>query len=77
MLRDETACADNIEGGDAEETLRVVYAFGFEDFGADWDGTVDRIRDNEDIGIWSCVCNGFGEVPNDGGIGIEEVCERS
>ena len=73
MLRDETACADNIEGCDAEETLRVVCAFGFEDFGANWDSTIDRVCNDKDIGVWGSVCNGFGEVPNDGSIGVEEV----
>ncbi len=76
MLRDETACADNIEGRNAEETFGVVCSFGLEDFGTDGNGTVDRICDDENIGIWGGVCNGFGEVPNDGGIGVEKVCER-
>ena len=43
MLRDEAACADDIEGCDAEETFGVVGAFGFEDFGADGYGAVDWI----------------------------------
>ncbi len=51
-------------------------AFGLEDFGADGDGAVDRVCDDENVGIWGGVCDGFGEVPNDGGIGVEEVCER-
>lgn len=38
---DEAGGADDIEGGDAEELLRVVDASGLEDFGGDWDGGVD------------------------------------
>ena len=77
VLRDETACADDIEGCDTEETLGVVCAFGFEDFGANRDGTVDRICDDKNISVWGSIRDGFGEVPNDGGIGVEKVCERS
>ena len=43
VLRDETACADNIEGCYAEEALGIVCAFGLEDLRANGDGAVDRI----------------------------------
>ena len=77
MLRDETACADNIEGGNTEKTLGVVCAFGFEDLGADGYGAVDWVCNDENVGFWGGVCNGFGEVSNDRGVGIEKVCRWS
>lgn len=77
MLRDETACADNIEGCNAEETLGVVCAFRLENFGADGHGAVDGVGDDQYVSVWSSVCDGFGEVPYDGGVGIEEVWEKS
>ena len=43
MLRDEAACADDIEGRNAEETFGVVGAFGLEDLSADGYGAVDRV----------------------------------
>ena len=77
MLRDETACADNIEGCNAKETFGVICAFRLEDFGADRHSAVDGVGDDQYVGVWSGVCDGFGEVPYDGGVGIEEVCEQS
>jgi hypothetical protein len=41
QLRDEARGADDVEGGDTEETLGVVDALGLEDLGADGDGGVD------------------------------------
>ena len=46
MLRNETACANDVEGCYAEETLGVVDAFGLEDLGADGYSAVDRICDD-------------------------------
>jgi hypothetical protein len=43
-LANEAAGADDIEGSDSEQTLRVVDALGLEDLGGDWDGGVD-LRD--------------------------------
>lgn len=77
VLRDKTTCADNIEGSNAEETLGVVYTLGLEDLGADRYSAVDRVGDDENVGVWGGVCDGFGEITNDGGIGVEEVYDRS
>lgn len=77
VLRDKAACAHHIEGCDTEKTLGVVDSFRFEDFGTDWHGTVDRVGNDENIGVWCGICDGFGEVPDDGGVGVEKVCERS
>lgn len=40
-LGDEAGSTDNIEGGDPEETLRVVDTLGLEDLGNNGDGGVD------------------------------------
>lgn len=71
MLRDETACADNIEGCNAEETFGVVCALGLEDLGADGNSAVDRVGNDENVRVWGGVCDGFGEISDDGGVGIE------
>ena len=73
VLGDEAAGSDNIESGHAEKSLRVVDAFRFEDFSADWYGGVDGVGDDEDIGIGASVGTGFGKVADDGGVGVEEV----
>ena len=73
-MADEAARAHDIEGGDAEEALRVVDALALEDLGGDGDGAVDGVCDDEDVGLWASVGGGFGKVADDGGIGVEEVC---
>lgn len=73
VLRDETAGANNIKGSDAEELLGIVDSFRLEDLGADWDGGVDWVGNDKDVGFRRGVGAGFGEVTNDGGVGIEQV----
>lgn len=70
---DETAGAHDVEGCDAEETLGIVDAGCFEDFCADGDGAVDGIGDYEDVGFGGGLGDGFGEVTDYGGVGVEEV----
>lgn len=77
VLRDETARADDIQGCNAEETFGVVCAFCLEYLGADGDSAVDRVGDDQNVGIWGGVCDGFGQIPDDGGVSVEEVCERA
>ena len=74
MLADETGCSHNIKCGDAEEAGRVVGAGGLEDLGADGHRRVDRVGDDEDVGVGGGGGDGFGEVTDDGGGGVEEVC---
>jgi hypothetical protein len=73
-LRDEAGRADNIECGYAEEFLGVVDAFALEDFGSDGDGAVDWVRDDEYVGVWTSICGCFGEVADDRGVGVEQIC---
>ena len=74
-LADETAGAHDVEGGDTEEALGVVDALALEDLGGDGDGAVDGVGDDEDVGVGARVGGGFGEVADDGGVGVEEVWE--
>ncbi len=70
---DEAASADNIEGGDTEESLGVVDTVGLEDLGADGDSRVDGVGDDEGLGLGGRLGNGLGEVADNGGVGVEEV----
>ena len=72
-LGDEAAGADNVEGGDTEELLGVVDILGLEDLGGDGNGGIDRIGDDEDVGIGRVVRCGFGKITYDGGIGVEQI----
>jgi len=72
-LGDEAGGADYVEGGDAEEALWVVDALALEDLGGDGDGAVDRVGDDEDVGVRAVLGAGLGEVADDGGVGVEEV----
>ncbi len=72
-LGDKAGCADDIEGGNAEQALGVVDAPGLEDLGDDRYGRVDGVGDDEDVGIWSRFSRGLGEVTNDGGVSVEKV----
>jgi hypothetical protein len=89
-LRDEARGTDDVEGGDTEEALGVVDALGLEDLGGDGDGGVDLrmsvlpmtrlcmstygVGDDQDVGLGGVLSGGLGEVADDGGIGVEQVC---
>lgn len=72
-LGDEAAGADNVEGGNTEEGLGVVDTGSLEDLGADGDGRVDGVGDDEDLGLGGGLGNSLGQVADDGGVGVEEV----
>ena len=74
VLGDEAGGAHDVEGGDAEKAGWIVGAGRFQDFGADWHSAVYRVGDDEDVGFGAGGCDGFGEVADDGGVGVEEVC---
>lgn len=89
-LGDEARGTDNVEGGDTEEALGVVDALGLEDLGGDGDGGVDLrcqilsrmievgltygVGDDQDVGLGGVVGAGLGQVADDGGVGVEQVC---
>ena len=72
-LGDEARSTNDVEGGDAEEAQGVVDALGLEDFGADGDGAVDGVADDEEVGVGAVLGAGGGQVADDGGVGVEEV----
>lgn len=72
-LADEAASTDDIEGGDTEETLGVVDATGLVNLGADGDGRVDGVGDDEQVGLGARLGAGLGEVADNGGVGVEEI----
>lgn len=72
-LGDEAGGADDVEAGDTEEALWVVDALGLEDLGDDWDGRVDWVGDNEDVGVGGGLGGSLGQVADDRGVGVEEV----
>ena len=74
VLRDKAASAHHIEGCDTEKTLGVVGSFRFEDLGTDGYSAVDGVGDHQDVCVGGSVCDGFGEVTDDRGICVEEVC---
>lgn len=72
-LGNEAGSADNIEGGNTEETVWFVDSLGLENLGDNWDGAVDWVGDNEDVGIWGRLCGSLCEVSDDGCVGVEEI----
>jgi hypothetical protein len=73
VLGDEAGGADNIEGGDTEETLGVVDTGLLQDLSGNRDGAVDGVGDNEDVGLGRVLGDGLGEVADNGGVGVEQV----
>lgn len=70
---DESLGSNNIQSGDSEDFVWVVDSELFVDLSGDWDGGVDWVGDDSDPGVWTVGGAGFGEVGNDGGIGVEEI----
>lgn len=71
---DKARSADDIESCDTKEFLWVVDTLALEDFGSDGNGAVYGVGDDKDAGVWAGVCCCFGEITDDGGVGVEEVC---
>lgn len=72
-LGDESAGTDNIEGGNTEQALGVVDTGSLEDLSDDWDGAVDWVGNDEDVGIWGGLCSSLSKVADDGCVGVEQV----
>lgn len=75
-LRDEARGTDNVKSGDTEESLGVVDALGLEDLCGDGDGRVDGVGDDEEVGVGAVLGAGLGQVADNRGVGVEEVCSR-
>lgn len=72
-LTDESASSDNIQSCNTKKALRVVDALALEDLSNNWDRRVNRVRNDENVCLWRRVGRSFGQVPNDGSIGVEKV----
>ena len=72
-LGHESGSTNNIEGGDTEKTLGVVNSFCLEDLCNDRNCGVHWVGDNKDVCIGSRFSSGFGEISDNGGIGVEEI----
>lgn len=69
----EGLSADNVEGGDTEETLGVEDVLGLEDLSGDRDGGVDGVRDDEDEGLGGDLSSNLDKTLDDTGIDIEQI----
>ena len=66
----ETGGADNIKGGDTEETTRVENTGLLESGGDDGDGGVNRVGDDKDVGFGCDAANCGSEVADNGCVGL-------
>lgn len=69
-LAEESRGPDDVEGGDTEESLLVKDTGLLEHLGEDGDGRVDRVGNNQDVGLGRVLGNGLGEVSDDRGVGV-------
>ena len=74
-LRDEARGTDDVKGGDTEQTAGVVDTGLLQDLGGDGNGAVDRVGDDQDVGVGAVLSDRLGEVTDDGGVGVEQVLE--
>lgn len=69
---DEGGSADDIKGGDTEETLGVVDTSLLEGLGDNGDCGVDRVGNNEHHGLGAVFGRSLSELLHDGGVGLVE-----
>jgi len=62
---------DNIKGGDTEQLLWVELASSLEDLGGNWDSAVDRVGDDENVGVRASLCDTLDEIADDTGVDLE------
>jgi len=75
VLGDEARGADDVKGGDTEQAAGVVDTGLLQNLGGDGDGAVDRVGDDQDVGVGAVLGDRLGEVTDDGGVGVEQVLE--
>ena len=64
---------NNIEGGDTEQLLWVELASSLEDLGGNRDSAVDRVGDDENVGVGAGLCNALDQIADDTSVDLEEV----
>ena len=72
-LGNEGLGADNVQSSDTEQALGVENALGLQDLGADGNGRVDRVRDDEDESLGSNLGSNFDETLDNASINVEKV----
>jgi hypothetical protein len=73
-LRDEARGTDDIKSGDTEHALGVVYTGSLEDLGSNGHGRVDGVGNDQDVSLGAVLSSGLGQVADDRGVGVEEIC---
>lgn len=64
---------DDIKCGDTEKLLWIELASGLEDLGGDWDGAVDWVGDDKDVGVRAVLGDTLDQVADDTGVDLEEI----
>lgn len=69
----ESLGANNVQGGDTEEALRVKDASALENLSSNRDGRVDRVRDDQDESLGAVLGNTLDEITDDASVDLEQV----
>lgn len=72
-LSNKGLSTNDIKGGDTEESLGVEDALGLQNLGGDGDCRVDRVGDDEDVGLGSDLGGNLDEALDDAGVDVEQV----
>jgi hypothetical protein len=72
-LTDEARGTNDIKGGNTEKALGVVDTTGLENLSADRNGRVDRVGDDEEVGLRGRLGNSLSQIADDGSVGVEQV----
>lgn len=72
-LGDEAGGANDVESGHTEETLGVVNLPGLKNLRNDGHGTVDRVGDDQHVGLRGVFSSSLSQITDDRGIGVEEI----
>jgi len=72
-LSDEGLGADNVEGGDTEETARVEDSLALQNLGRDGDSRVDGVGNDQDEGLGGDLSSDLDQALDDAGVDVEQV----
>lgn len=72
-LGDEGFSADNVKGGDTEQTLGVEDTLGLQDLSRNGDGGVDGIGDNQNEGLRGNLSGDLNEALDDASVDVEQI----
>lgn len=72
-LLNERLSPDNIKRRNAKQLQRVKNAMLLEHLRRDRDSAVDRVRDDEQEGLWGVLSRAGDQVADDAGVDLEEV----